>query len=110
MPCWDSYLYAKEAKENKCTVHQEERSTYQEEYSDTKNLKSKIHNLTEMLCGLCQKAELEFPSVFTENAELSVWWEDHKANDEIIKGLEEVRSLKKQLNDIEQLILNSLTK
>lgn len=63
-----------------------------------------------MLCGLCQKAELEFPSVFAENAELSVWWEDHKANDEVIKGLEEVRSLKKQLDDIEQLILNSLAK
>jgi hypothetical protein len=97
MPCWDSNLYAKEFKENQCAKHQEE-------CSEIKHLESRIHNLTRMLCSLCKKVESAWPSVFLENTDLSAWWKDHKANDQVIKELEEVRSLKNQINEIEQRI------
>ena len=105
MPCWDSYLFAKESKENYLKEFKENQcAKHQDECSNIKHLESRIHNLTAMLCSLCKKVESAWPSVFLENTELSAWWEDHKASDQAIKELEEVRSLKKQIDEIEQRI------
>lgn len=103
MPCWDSLLYTKASIPYG-------NAKLQEEGSEVKHLESRIHNLTEMLCGLCKRVEAGWPSVFVENTELSAWWKDHKADDQAIKELEEVRSLKKQIDDLEQRISNSLAK
>ena len=103
MPCWDSLLY-KEASKPYGDVK------FQEESPKIYHLESRIHNLTEMLCGLCKQVELSEPSVFLENTKLSAWWKDHKAHDEAIeeikeiKEIEEIRSMRKQLDDLEQRV------
>ena len=111
MPCWDSYLYEKESREKYIAKHQDEYPDIKhlDERSEIKHLESRIHNLTEMLCSLCKRVESGWPSVFVENTDLSAWWKDHKANDQIIKELEEVRSLKKKIDEIEQRIINNTT-
>ena len=103
MPCWDSYLYAKEIKEKECEKHQD--GCFEIEL-----LESKIHTLTEMLCSLCKRVESAWPTVFVEERELGDWWRSHKADDQVIKGIEEIRILKKQLEDIEQRIAIALEK
>jgi hypothetical protein len=110
MPCWDSYLFAKEAKENNYKIHQDDCMFYQEKCSDTKHLESKIHDLTEMLCGLCKKVELELPTIFIEETRLHNWWEDHKANDKAIEEIEKIRGLKKELDDLEKRLSDYLEK
>lgn len=103
MPCWDSYLYAKELKEKQCEKHQDE-------CSDIKCLELKIHKLTEMLCSLCKRVESAWPTVFVEERELGDWWRNHKSDDQVIKEIEEMRSMKKQLEDLEERISIALKK
>ena len=88
MPCWDSLLYTKAS-----TPYGNAKP--QEESPEIKHLESRIHKLTGMLCELCSRVEAGWPSVFVENTELSAWWKNHKADDQVIEELEEVRSLKK---------------
>jgi hypothetical protein len=103
MPCWDSLLYTKAS-----TPYGNAKP--QEESPEIKHLESRIHKLTEMLCELCSRVEAGWPSVFVENTELSAWWKSHKADDQVIEELEKVRSLKKQLDDLEQRISNRFAK
>ena len=103
MPCWDSYLYMKENREKECEKHQDG-------CLEIELLESKIHKLTEMLCSLCKRVESAWPTVFVEERELGDWWRSHKADDQVIKQIEEIRILKKQLEDIEQRIAIALEK
>lgn len=97
MPCWDSKLQAEEYRKKERADHQEKCSRHAIEH-----LESRIHNLTEMLCFLCRRVESAWPSVFLENTELSAWWKDHKANDKVIKEIEQIRSQIEQLEELEK--------
>lgn len=95
MPCWDSKLQAQEYKKNFPAQNYPKDPVVE-------HLESRIHGLTRMLCGLCKKVEPTCPSYIFGDADLTAWWEDHKANDKE----NEIRDLKKQISEIERKIIS----
>jgi len=104
-------LFAKEAK-RKYPMESQNNSSEEShnDYCKINHLEFKINNLTELLCSLCKRIELELPIIFTEETRLCDWWEDHKANDKAIEEIKKIRGLKKELDDLEKRLSDYLEK